>query len=555
MTTQLKILSLSLLLALPLAANALERMELLPSDAQNYVRISDVSDFLGQLKLSSIGKLWADPQFQDFLGKPDADTWKELFFEDVSDAETELIMEVITLFKGEVVVGFNIAEEEFYAAVAMDEADYRRGTELDRRMQEISDNPEDIVKHAFQDVEIIQYIENGGTPNEDSEWEVYLKGTMCMSSSREWVEKCIVQLKKETPTEPAGNPTFSLKLALSSLIRETILEELKAEASPMFDPEVLLDALGLMGIENYSLKIELKDTEMVADSTLRVSDLTKGIFTILSVEPVELPTAAFIPENIASIEVARFDLLRFWQEIPTVLSTAMPTVKPQFDMVMAMLPVQLGINLEQDLLANLGTKYLSFTVANGDTPTSIVALELKDAAAFNTGLGTLLAAPALQAQLSSVLKTEEFLDHTLHTVNDDDPDNAASFGVVGDYLLYGTPSSLRQMIRRKGSDTAASSSYERSPLVKELRKQVPTGAFAFSAVDWKKGMDIIIREFKKPGIMEPMQQSWAMSGSPLPPPDIDKLPPTDHIASFFNMSYQYTEATGEGLHQRIILKY
>ncbi len=554
MTTQLKTLSLSLLLALPLAANALERTELLPPNAQNYVRISNVSDFLGKLKLSSLGKLWVDPQFQDFIGNPDAETWKELFFEEETDAEAELNIEMLKLVQGEVVVGFNM-EEEFFAIAAMDEAAHHRGRELELKLQEISDDPDDIVKSSFQGVEILQYIGNGGTPEEESTWEAHLKGTLLAGSSREWVEKCIVQLKEEAPAEPEGNPTFSLKLALSSLIREGLLEELKAEASPLFDPEILLDALGLMGIENYSLKIELKDTEMVADSTLRVSDLTKGLFTILSVEPVELPTVTFIPESIASIEVARFDLLRFWQEIPTVLSTAMPTVKPQFDMVMAMLPAQLGINLEQDLLANLGTKYFSFTVANGDTPTSIVALELKDAAAFKTGLGTLLAAPALQAQLSSVLKTEEFLDHTLHTVNDDDPDNAASFGVVGDYLLYGTPSSLRQMIRRKGSDTAASSSYERSSLVKKLREQVPSGAFAFSAVDWKKGMDMIIHEFSKPEIIEPMQQSWAMSGSPLPPPDIDKLPPTDHIASFFNMSYQYTEATGEGIHQRIILKY
>ena len=37
--------------------------------------------------------------------------------------------------------------------------------------------------------------------------------------------------------------------------------------------------------------------------------------------------------------------------------------------------------------------------------------------------------------------------------------------------------------------------------------------------------------------------------------DFNKLPAADHIASFFNVSYQYAEATDSGLHQRIILKY
>ena len=52
-----------------------------------------------------------------------------------------------------------------------------------------------------------------------------------------------------------------------------------------------------------------------------------------------------------------------------------------------------------------------------------------------------------------------------------------------------------------------------------------------------------------------MVENWAKSGSPFPPPDLNKLPPATHIASFFNVSYQYAEATDEGIHQRIILKY
>ena len=71
MFAKLKILSLSILLSLPLASSALERLSLLPPEAQSYVRISNATNFWSKLKQSSLGKLWADQQFQDFLGNPD----------------------------------------------------------------------------------------------------------------------------------------------------------------------------------------------------------------------------------------------------------------------------------------------------------------------------------------------------------------------------------------------------------------------------------------------------------------------------------------------------
>jgi hypothetical protein len=88
-----------------------------------------------------------------------------------------------------------------------------------------------------------------------------------------------------------------------------------------------------------------------------------------------------------------------------------------------------------------------------------------------------------------------------------------------------------------------------------LRRHVPTRAFSFGAVDWKKYMTVIVREVTKPEYVTVLNENWAKSGSPIPPPDFNKLPPTEHIASFFNVSYQYAEETPQGIHQRIILKY
>lgn len=556
MPAKLKTLTLCLLLSIPLASSALERTSLLPPEAQTYVRVSNTTNFWSRLKMSSPGKLWVDQQFQDFLGNPDAEMWQDLFFEDESDAESKVLTEQLKMLKGEVIFAFDLEMEDPYIIAAMARDDFLLSLEMDAKLLEITKEPFEILKSTFQDVEIIQHIENGGTPEEESSWQTHVGTTFVLGFTREWVEKCIVQLKKESVKEPEGHPGCTMNLPLSDMIRKFIKEDKEdlANTSEPTSTELLLEALGLMGVDNYSLKIELKETEMVADSNLHVSDLNKGIFTLLDLQPSELPTVGFIPENIASIEVGRFNLLRFWQEIPNVLATAMPAVKPQFDIIVAMLQQQAGISLEQDLLSNIGTEYFSFSVAEGDKQMSVIAVELKDGMAFKTGLETALAAPALQPQVAAGLEIEDFLDHTIYSIKEADPEEVIAFAVMNDYLLYGLPDGVRQVIRSESSD-ATTESFERSPLVKGLRQHVPPRAFGFGAVDWKKNMTVVVRELNNPEYFGLMVQNWAKSGSPFPPPDINKLPPADHIASFFNVSYQYAEATDEGIHQRIILKY
>ncbi len=548
MSVKLNILSLSILLSIPMASSALERLSLLPPDAQSYMRVSNTTNFWDLLKQSSVGKLWVDSQVQDFLGNPDSETWKNFFFDDEYDAEDEVFIEQMKMLKGEVILAFDQELENPYIIAAISEADFLKSLEMDLKLNEIDDEPYEILKSSFQDVKIIQYIEDGGSADEESSWQAHLNGTLVLGYTKAWVEKCIVQLKKEAIEEPTGNPILNLTLPLSNLI--ATWAEKEAAVS-----DILLEALGIKGVENYSFKLELKATKMVADSHLRIADLSKGIFSMLDTQPSELPTVTFIPENISSLEVGRFNLLRFWQEIPVVLASAMPAVKPQFDLILPMLQQQAGVNFEQDLLVHLDTQYLSFSEVQGGTQTTVIAIELKDSMAFKIGLETLLAAPALQPQIAAGLDIEEFLDHTLYTMKNEDPENPAAFGVSGDYLLYSQPDGLRQTIRSQSSAAAANMAFERTELVKGLRQHVPPRAFGFSAIDWEKNIGFVIRELSKPEYITAMQQGWATSGSPLPPPDFTKLPPVDHLASFFNISYQYIEATDDGLHQRFVLKY
>lgn len=545
----------AVLLAATLPAFALERMDLVPPDAQLEIRVSNTTTFLEQLKKSSIGRLWADPQFQNFLGHPDEDMLEEYLFDGEKTAEDEMIMEQIKMLKGEVVAATVKGEDAPYLILAMSDADFRRSLVLDDKMAETTEEPFDIVRGSFQDVDVIQHIEKAGTEQESRTWQAHLNNTLVMGPSKEWVEKSIAELQKEPISEPEGNPALDIHLPLAALIRESLKEPQDGQAPAIINQSTLFEALGLLGIEKFTTHLELRDTEMIVDNNLQATSLGKGIFTLLDMEPAELPHVDFVPDNITLIEVGRMNLLRFWQEIPTVMSAAMPTVKPQLDLLLATIRNQIGIDIEKDLLANMGTRYIAFSCPNGDLLTSVMALELKDGSAFKSALETIMASPMVEPQITAAMDTVNFLDRTLYVSKATEPADTIAIAVAGNYLLYGHPDAVRQVIRSQSSEAAANSRLEENELVRGLRQQVPVTAFGYSAIDWNKNMSYIIRELTRPERIRVIMERWARSGSPLPPPDFDKLPPTDHLASFFNTSYLYIEKTNQGLHQKIILKY
>ncbi len=550
-------LILILLLGATAPVFALKRSELVPSDARFDVTISDTTAFLNKLKQAPIGKLWKDPQFQDFLDNPDDDIWFELFFRGGSAAENKIMREQTRMLKGEVVFALDQDDEQPYLLVAMNNADFQHSLVLDEQMAEMVERPITILKDTFQGVEIVQHISNAGTPGESSSWQANLNNTLVMGPSREWVEKSIVRLQEEPIEEPTGNPVLNISVPVASLIKRTILEwkTNNQNTTTPINIETLFESLGLMGIEKFTSRIELKNDEMLIDSNLKATSLGKGIFTIFDMRPAELPSVGFVPENITTLEVGRLNLLRFWQEIPMAMMAVMPEAKPQFDMALAMIRQQVGIDVEHDLLAHMGTKYLSFSVIENNELLSVYAIDLKDGQAFLNGFENLMAAPAIQPQIAAAFDTGDFLGHMLYVSKSTDPSEQIAFAIVGDHFLYGQPDGVRQVIRNLSRETAENSRFEQNALVQGLRRHVPDDAFGYSVVDWKKNMPFIVQELNKPAMRRTIMQRWTSSGIALPPPDFSKLPPSDHLASFFNTSYQYVEKTDQGLHHMVIVKY
>ena len=545
-----------LLLTAALPASAVQRADLLPENRLFDFQISNIGDFLSGMKQSSFGRLWADPQFQNFLGNPEADDWMDLISDGGNPAEREMLAEQFKAITGEVLAALTSDADDLYLVLAMSPEDFERSLVLDEKLAALEDADFRIVNDVFQDIDLIRHIADPGTPMESSTWQAHLNNTLVMGPSREWVERSIVQLKKEPVEEPEGHPALTLNMPLSYIIGNIVRE---AEMSGVENAEAgtaqLFESLGLLGIESFSSRIELTEEEMVMDNQLLVDSLDKGLFTMLDMTPVEMPSVGFIPETITQLEVGRVNLPHIWKEIPVMLDAVLPELKPQFDSILSSVRQQIGIDLEQDLIAHLGTRYLGFTTLENEVLLSVLAIELSDSQSFRQTLARIMSSPAVQPDIDLVLDTVDFLDHTLYVSKNPDPAEAFAFAVSGNYLLYGEPDSVRQVIRAESSPNAANNRFEQTELVQQLRRFVPTGAFGFSAIDWRKNMAFLVRQVQQPENHRLLLEEWAMSGAPIPPPEFDKLPPADYLASFFNMSYQYVERTSRGLHHHLVLRY
>lgn len=551
MRTKTTFLLATILLTAPSLSLALNRTELLPENSQSRIHINNVSNVLHQVKISPLGQLWSDEQVQNFLGNITAEDCMELLNEGELKEIDELYLEEAKMLKGEVAVAIETETEEPYLVTEMSQEDFEMSLEIDQKINELSESPIEIKYDTFQDVQLIEHIEPAldeeGEPT--SSWQAHLGNTLISGPSKNWIEQSIVRIQNDPITEPKGTPTISVNIPVNQLI-SMFLEKDDADETA----KTMLDALGLLSIQRFNMSLELHDDHMVSTSNLHVSDLTKGLFTLLDLSPTTLPDEAFIPTELITFEAGRFNLLGLWKEVGNILDLVAPEVKPQYDMIPMMAMQMLNIDIEQALLANLGPRYFSYTVGTGDDIHSVVAVDLKDSTSFQTALETAITSPMLQQQLASILETETFLDTTLYSfVIPDDSGNEekGAFCMLDQQLLYGELAGVQQAIRTLNNAEPLAD----NKLLNQLRDKIPENAFGYSIVNWKYYIHELIGYLKKPEIQQAITQQMAINGTPIPPLDFDKLPSASHLAQFFNINYQYIESTADGLHHKVIVEY
>lgn len=553
MVAKSKILFLSLLPAIPLAASALERVSLLPPETLIRLQVTNVAEMRAELDRMYLSKLRQDEQFQAFSVafakkiKTRAEEGKEGLLD-------PFLYEHLLMLKGEAV--FALKEDKkgsgtshTYFSAAMTAEEYTESLRRGHWVQSEEEALVEIVKSSFQGVEIVQHIAQGGTPEEQIFHWSHLNGTFLLADQREWVEKCIVQLKKEHVAEPGGN-TLRLNLPLGPLLFHSALQK-KTNDVERVQAEQLYCALGLAGIDHYELKVEINGDEVVLDSTLEISDPSQGIFTLLDTTPRNLGKNEYLPVPFSSFMVGQINLARFWNNLPEILTATPPATAAQFAMAIRTVQQKTGLDIGQDLLAHLGTRFSLSTQRQNDGQSWIVAFDLQDEYSMKQSLETLFSSPLVQPWIH-IISISDFRGHVIYGLKSKNPAaNPASLCTANGQLLLGNADLVRETIQRQ--EGGAQSNLSKMELA--ARRHAPPNAFGLGATDHRETASMLNIKVSDSSF----SAGFGVTVNKDPEDARQELGENEislnYVALFLQNTYHFAEAVPGGIHHRVILEY
>ncbi|RKX46873.1 MAG: hypothetical protein DRP64_02635 [Verrucomicrobia bacterium] len=551
MPLYLKAATLVLLCATPAASLALERTDLLPS-GETHLHITQAAQLWKEFDVAYGRRLRADERIQDFSA-----ALGEKFKKKTADGDFTLeahhLFEVLKLLKGEIALVYKGADKSMFTVEKMYLAAAATGEEFQyilKRTAWQKDQMEEQTlrkREMFRGVEITRDIMRCETPTEKSYWLAWTHDTLLYGSGRDWVEKSIVRLQQENIKEPTESK-LRCRFPLAQWIRSGLEKE---EYDERVQTETLWNALGLLGVEQYLLEVEIKNAEIVIDGTLTTSDLGTGLFSLLDTTSGDFQNNWIIPENASSFSFGKIDLLRFWNNLPGILKASPPdTGRPIFGTIMSFQQAS-GMDIGQDLLAYTDKQFTFATVPVSTNQSLLVSLELNNGQAMEQSLATLFASPVAQSW-PKYIDTSDFRDRTIHTQKSPESDaRPLVLCVSGDYLLLGNDHLVRETILRQENGINPESSI----MQKAARHHAPENAFGYGAMDHQTSSSLMYIKVSDTNFSTGIGFNGNLDRSTKKEELGENEISLNHLTSFLNTTYHFAEAIPGGIHHRIILEY
>lgn len=551
MNRNLKVLIPTLLICIQFAAFGMERTKLLPSNLKPHVRIANLDKFRKSLDEMVLNDLRNDKQFQEFSAAVE-EKIKKKSVEGRISLGICLLYEQLSSHHGEVILAFGTPPSEpdvhgYYLVAAMSEEENRKSRAKSEWLRSVSGAQVDTVTTTFQSQEIVQNIADAGTPKEVSYWQTCLNGTLLLSHDREWIERNIVTLNKKSIEEPR-DADLRCYLPLGEWLRAAV--ESEQDADKKHREELLCKATGLFEIGNYSINIHFGSSELIFDETLEIGDLNKGIFTLFDITPTRKPESGLIPVTASSFSVGKFDLQRFWQNLPVIMAEFPPLSAARINGLSSAFKQKTGIDFEHDLLAHMGKTYFAYTVPSDSGQQFAIALELTDGKAIQNAIDSAFSYPAMQVYLPYISITD-FRRHALYSLKINSGSGSFSMCATDNYLLFGDDAALRQSIL--GMDSVVGP--EQSRLQLEAETYTPSNAFIYGAIDHKKTVAMLNIKVSDTNF----SAFFGVQSGNKSKDNTETLGENEismnYIGSFLHKAYYYVEAANNGIHHRIVFKY
>ena len=574
-----------------------ERTTLMDSKVNFVLHISNGAAFLNAVEASPLGKLWNSPEMKPFLNNQGLQEAliKNFFLPEEGTNSSEEVYhlnhQILSKFKGEVLMGVELGkageDSKLFFLVEMNDADYKKARELIE--QESKAAGEKVVSHryTFQGIELIQDITTMSEEKKEiHEWMAFCGNTFINGTSREWVEQCIVSLKKETPVSPSGPPSLqiwlpedSLRQILNSVGKEQASGEKTAEQpnTSLYSADVM-KAMGVDAIGKFSLEWKLFPTYSEVSLNIQNKGGVKGLWTLFSKDPAPRSLSlGYVPENAVAYQVIGFNVHAFWKEIPIMLESINAQSAAQFRMGLTAATQMLQVDLERDIITNLDSVFTTYSVLEGTEDVTLYAWQLRNPTVIERTLGKLFAEGAwMRTMLKDNFEILDLLGHKVYSVKfpkvempaegTDQPlqpkINFIPYGitVVDGDLVIGQLSLVRSFIHGS-QDPKAGRKFYKSPIYTFMNSRVPDNAVGYGLSDINQLIRPGFNFFKNMG-----QQAQVLSRgkgttedddeAPSEPGALDtffgnlkfdRLPSPEFLRSFFGPWISYFQFTGDEL--------
>lgn len=565
---------------LPLAAAAADndhysRLALLPEDRHLTVYFSNAPGFVKAMEACPVGKLWNDPQLQDFLGnvslvdklkerllggKPQTDASAPLTD---ADKVKRLEWKQMTSIEGELALALKSEDKDMqvYALYHSTRELFMENLGIDRQKCELGGGKDSVSAEQFQGVAVYRVTDSSEGRARES-WQAYVDGTGVESSNKQWLEKTLAKIIGKRAEEPKGPARLELSCS-ASLIAQNFagppLPAGKPDKAPKLD--ALAKSLALDYLKNLSVTIapSPEALELVFSANGLPADLG-GVWSFFNREPVSTKFQfPHVPRDTYSYAVSRFDAKLFWTKLQATLAGFNPAYALGMGTLTGMLSMNLGLDLNSGLLDNLGNLVVSYEVFQDDAPQFLGAVSLTNHAAMEQSLAKVF--PNAKKFMPDMLVNEKFLGTDLYyldakKIQETNPgaeletNYDPGVAVAKPYLLFGSTALIRETIQAGAAGGKGGKEFYDSDFYRLLARQVPDDALMFAMTDFREYFDVLTATLKSPEFRarwDAMLEKGAPAPFPGLPPgfmafdwmkrvDLQKIPPSELLSKHIRYS-------------------
>ncbi|MDQ8208139.1 hypothetical protein QEH52_11510 [Coraliomargarita sp. SDUM461003] len=462
-------------LSLPLSLSAASFNQMTEADVDVYISIRNIEELRDQWAAHSFAEVVEDPSLQEFL-QPLLHGGEASESEDAEESMTEVLEhefglswdELYALFPGQLSMAwFNVPELLLQQAERPDImvlAEYTGDVDqLDTLMQvqfERNAKSQQALNPAIEHT-MIEETFMGETLYFDETYDgeqTYIEdgyalvdGVFILATPEERLRSAVEAIK-DGPDAPLGEQAAYLRAreeggrgdlelyfnleALMPPLNEALLDKLLQGGALMLglNADSLNNMFALESMQAAFMDVDLVDEGLEVHSGLIYHEQA-GLLRLLAYTDEPLPEARYVPNGVFSTSITNLDVGDLLAQFETLLTTASPNLRAQFDAQLQMVHSNTGVDFRSAILENFADDVVSLSVMPETSreagaiaePDQVFVVGLENAASLSSALEALIdLVPGAREQI----QTQDFAGQTIYSFK-----NAAAANAGVSYVI------------------------------------------------------------------------------------------------------------------------